>query len=628
MTYSGKTPRLIWTAIVLGTLIVQIALLFFSMPISLILTGAHSFHIDNPFHVYQLEVGKSLLQQAQLLGYDPFLGAGHLGGMNDNGSARVPVFLSALLPASMPTGAVYSLYIFVCALLGPVAVAWMARLLKWSPVHGAVAAAVGLAMWWVGALHWYHTAGMVSFVCGSYLGLPYTAWCWKLCSQEQRNLPGLVGAGVLGGLGMWLHPLFPLLVVALFVGLFIWDRRDAALAAIAGRGVIIGALAVLVNLPGLYAVFGVRDIGANPLMVHPFQKTIGLMVALKPAFGSWSSGSMGTFLNPLLLLACAAGLVWLAPAQRRKMLPLLFAGVALVLFASFGAASSALGQLQPNRYIAPGFMLVGLAAAYCIGEFIVRNHGRWRSWPQLAALAVACVLVLYTGREVVREATPGPHGHYGKAPPEVSAAPALVAQLQSWIAANTTADGRIVFETSLGRVHGGGHVAGLLALRTGREFVGAGYPFSLPALSTWDHVAFGMPVKQLTEADWRENFERYNVGWVIAHSAELKAALSAVPSATAVATFDGVQIYKIERALSYIQAGSGRIAGRGFNRLDVAGAGGPQVVLKYHWLPDLVTTPRRKIEPVELVPGLPPFIRVVDPPSEFTVSMCRGCKPQ
>jgi hypothetical protein len=43
--------------------------------------------------------------------------------------------------------------------------------------------------------------------------------------------------------------------------------------------------------------------------------------------------------------------------------------------------------------------------------------------------------------------------------PELTDSPALVALLESWIAANTSADRRMVFETSLGRIHGGGHVA-------------------------------------------------------------------------------------------------------------------------------------------------------------------------
>lgn len=618
------TPGLI----VVATLLVQVSLLFICMPISEILSGAHSFYIDNPYHVYQLELGKVLLHQGQLIGYDPFLGAGHLGGMNDNVSARLPVFLSALLPEQMPSGAVYSLYILACAMAGPLAIAWMARLLGWPPMHAAIASAVGLALWWVGALHWYHTAGMASFICGSYLGLPYAAWSWKLCSQAGRKPAGLIGAGILGGLGMWLHPLFPLLVAALFLGLFLWDDRQVGVPGIVLRGTAIAAIALLVNAPWLVAVLGSHDIGANPLVIHPFQKAVGLMVALRPAMGQWTSQAMGTFLNPLMLLACGAGLYFVPPEQRRRMLPFLFAGLALLLFAAFGAASTSLGQLQPNRFIAPAFLLVGLGAAYCIGALVVWLRLSGKATSRVAGIVVAGLLSLYVGREMIREASAGSHGHYGKAPPELSQAPALVAQLELWIASNTTADGRILFETSLARVHGGGHVAGLMALKTGREFVGAAYPYSLPAVSAWDRMAFGRPTRELSNDDWSRGFDLYNVGWVIAHSPELKRAMDGMPTAKAVAQFDMVRIYKVDRELSYLYVGSGRVAARSFNRVEVDGAGGAALVLKYHWLPDLVTSPPARIEPLQVAPGFPPFIRVLDPPSNFTVSLCPKCERQ
>lgn len=629
MTSDVKNSNLTFAAILFGTLVVQGALLFFSMPISQILSGLHSFHIDNPYHVYQLELGKALLAQGQLLGFDPFLGAGHLGGMNDNGSARVPIFLAALLPGSMPSGAVYSLYILACALVAPLAVGWMARLLHWPPLHTAIACALGLALWWVGALHWYHTAGMASFVCGSYLGLPYAAWSWKVCNASSgRIAAGVIGAGTLGGLGMWLHPLFPILVAALFIGFFLWDERQARLPVIVARGSVVAVIALIVNAPWLFAMLGSSDIGANTLAVHPFQKTVGIMVALKPALGVWAASSMGSFLNPLMLVACGSGLYLLPPEQRRRILPFVFAGIALLLFAAFGAVSASLGQLQPNRFIAPAFLLIGLGAAYAIAEYCAWLRVTGKRTAKLLAIGIGCVLSLYTGREVIREATPGPHGHYGKAPPELSSSPELVAQLESWISANTSTDGRIVFETSLGRVHGGGHVAGLLALKTGREFVGAAYPYSLPALSFWDHVAFGKPIGQVTNNDLSQGFDLYNVGWVIVHSPELKQAMDAMPSAKAVAQFGLVRIYQIERALSYFYAGSGRVVSRGFNRVEIAGAGGPEVVLRYHWLPDLVTSPAAKIEPVQVAPGFPPFIRVLNPPSEFTLSLCPKCKRQ
>ena len=617
---SNILPRKLTTLWILAlTLLVQLALLCFSLPITQILSGAHSYYIDNPFHVYQIELGKSLLQHGHLLGYDPFLGAGHLGGMSDNGSARLPVFVAALLPA-VPTGVVYSLYVLVCALIGPLAVVWLGRLLRWPAWHSAMAAALGLALWWIGALHWFHTAGMVSYVCGSYLGLPYAAWVWQLCSAGHR--PGaarLAGAGILGGLGMWLHPLFPILVGLLFVGFGVADFRAASVRRVGLRGAVIATIALLVNLPWLIAMLGNHDIGANPLALHPFQKEIGLQVALKPALGLWTG--MGSFCNPLLLAACLAGLYFMRGEPRRRLLPFVIAGVLLLLFAAFGALSAALAQLQPNRFVAPAFLLIAMGAAYCAGEYLPWLGRDGWSKGRLAGIAVAALLCLYTGREMVREAMAGPHGHYGKTPPELSGAPPLVAQLEAWISANTTPDGRILFETSLARIHGGGHVAGLIALQTDREFMGAGYPYSLPAVSFWDRVAFGRPIQQLSTAELAQGLDLYNVGWVIAHTPQLQKAMEALPSASAAAQFGTVRIYKIDRPLSFIAEGEGRIASRGFNQIHVSGAGGVSVILKYHWLPGLVASPAASIEPVQLAPGFPPFIRVRNPPDDFTLSL-------
>ena len=601
------------------TLLVQLALLCFSMPISQILSGAHSYHIDNPYHVYQIELGKSLLQHGHLLGYDPFLGAGHLGGMSDNGSARLPVFVAALLPA-VPTGVLYSLYVLLCALIGPLAVVGMGRLLRWPVLHTAMASALGLVVWWIGALHWFHTAGMVSYVCGCYLGLPYAAWVWQLCSAGQRQgAARLAGAGILGGLGIWLHPLFPIQVGLLFVGFAVTGFPAASVRRVVLRGAVIAAIALLVNLPWLIAMLGNHDIGANPLALHPFQKVVGWQVALKPALGMWTG--MGSFCNPLLLAACLAGLYWMRGEQRRRMLPFVIAGVLLLLFAAFGALSAALAQLQPNRFVAPAFLLIAMGAAYSAGEYLQRLELGGLGKGRLVGVAVAGLLCLYTGREMIREAMAGPHGHYGTTPPELSDAPPLVAQLEAWISANTTQDGRILFETSLARIHGGGHVAGLIALKTDREFMGAGYPYSLPSVSFWDRVAFGRPIQQVSTAELAQGLDLYNVGWVIAHTPQLQKAMDALPMASAAAQFGTVRIYKIDRPLSFIAEGSGRIASRGFDRIHVSGAGGASVILKYHWLPGLVASPAASIEPVQLAPGFPPFIRVRNPPNDFTLSL-------
>src|SRR5207237_1429193 len=158
-----------------------------------------------------------------------------------------------------------------------------------------------------------------------------------------------------------------------------------------------------------------------------------------------------------------------------------------------------LAILQPNRFLAPAFLFIGLGAAYCAAEFALWLRRSGRPLWQLAALAPALLVAAYFGREMLREATPGPHGHYGVATAAVTP-PLIMRELQFWILKNTSPEGRILFETSLGRIHGGGHTAGMLALGTGREFIGAPYPYALPDISFWDNTAFGEPVGKLDPA--------------------------------------------------------------------------------------------------------------------------------
>ena len=604
----------------------QLALLALSMPLSKVLSGEHSYHIDHPYHVYQLETGRALLAQGRLTGYDTSLGAGHLGGANENLSARGAVMLAAVLPASLPAGMVYSLYVLICALCGPLAVAVLAGLLRWPARTAALASALGLVFWWVGALRWYHSAGMVSFVFCCYMGLPYAAWVWQLCGAPMaraRLAAGLAAAGLLGGLGIWLHPLYPLIAGLVFAGYALGSGERPALARLLPRAAAVAAIALLVNLPWLAVLQGQQDISANALALHPYQKTVGLLFAIKPALGLWGADSQGMPLNPLLLLACAAGAYFLPAAQRRRMLPLLLSGLLLLAFASFGAAIPGLGQAQPNRFVALAFLCIALAAAYCMGAGVpwLRSAGS-RYWKIGLVLGAGAVL-LYACRETLREATPGPHGHYGPSAAELGGQPRLVAELVDWLRANTTAEGRVAFETALGRVHGGGHVAGLVALKSGRELIGAGYPFSLPEVSFWDRSAFGRPLGEVTPEQLWQGLELYNVGWVAAHSPELKQAMAALPRARAMADIGPVRMYQLDRPLSFVAAGQARIAGRGVNRLELADAAGGELVLRYHWLPGLVASNGAVLEPAPSAPGFPPFIRVRNPPASFTVSLGR-----
>ena len=236
-------------------------------------------------------------------------------------------------------------------------------------------------------------------------------------------------------------------------------------------------------------------------------------------------------------------------------------------------------------------------------------------------LVLGALAGLALGREVIREVTPGPHGHHGKTPPEISAPPPVVAKLESWINANTDANSRILFETSLGRVHGGGHTAGYLAATTRREFMGAAYPYFTPRLSCWDRSCFGHRIGDLQPALFRQVADAYNVGWAIAHSAELKAFLQGLPGVKAVADIDGISVYQVDGPRTFVLEGKGRVLGRDFNRVALGDVSGPLLTLRYNWVPGLETVPPSEVQAYVWSADFPPLVRIINPPVKFILRM-------
>lgn len=599
----------------------QLALLALAFPLPAWEQGQGLFYIDHPFHLYQVTFGRALLEHGSLVGYDPFFGGGNLGGVTFNVSAKLPVLASLLAPDSVSTETLYLSYVFLCALIAPLSITSIGMLLRWPVVQTLVLALLGTLFWWIGAFRWYHTAGMASFVCACYTSIVYSVWVFRTLSVKTENFPhARVGAGgVIGGLGLWLHPLFGVLAATLISGLLLAHYRELRLRSILSRGIAIGLLALALNTPWILAM----RTGSNMLeLEYVHQIDVGFRFLGDALIGVWGK-SMGSPLNPLVVALGLAAVFLVRPERRRELIAFLASGIALLLFAAFGAQVHLLAGLQPNRFLAPGFLLIGIAASYAVADgtsWLQARQGRaTRTLVWLVALLPAAIL----GRELVRELTPGAHGHYGKNPPEVTRPPESVAWLESWIKANTSNEGRILFETSFARKHGGGHAAGYLALQTKREFIGAPYPFLMPERSFWDKYGFGRPLAELTSGQLAAGLDLYNVSWAIAHSEELAGALAALPYARLLAQHGELRIFAIDRPLSYFQTGDARVVARDFNRLEVVAKPGDQLIMRYQWVKGIRTTPPSSIKPISLSPDLPPFIQISDAPAHFLIHLDR-----
>lgn len=605
---------------VLGALFFQAVLLFTSFSSLCFETGNQFFNIDHPFHYYQVSQGRELARTGNLIGYDPFFGGGHIGGVTFNASAKLPVLLSFIVPDYLSTSILYAGYVVVCALIAPVAITGMGIVLGWSNTHLLVATLLGFFFWWISSFHWYHTAGMVSFVCSSYVSMAYATWVYKRVLTRDAGCQPFrsIGAGVVGGFGLWLHPLFGVLAAILLLGFIIAYRTEIQWRRLVFQSLLISIVAVLINLPWLFAMRSVSTI-----LEQPYQKLVGIELLVNAVLGRWHI-AMGSILNPIVVSVSFVGLMVYSDTHKRKEANIfLGVGIALLILAAFGAISPNVALLQPNRLFAPGFLAIGVAGSYAVIEIIWRLRIATLQSIRLLVVIVTALCMLYLVREVVNEVSPGNHPHYGRPPPETTTIPESVVWLATWLKEHTTSDGRILFETSLARVHGGGHAAGYLALVTGREFIGAAYPFLMPEISFWDKWGFGVPLDQLDGKRLSSGLVLYNVGWVVSHTKELSVAIEALPYARRVAEYAGIRIFALDRNLSYFASGDGYIESRGIDKIEVVASTKSDVVMRYQWVPGIATTPPSKIEPIILAEDFPPFIKISNAPNKFTIHLTR-----
>lgn len=606
--------------IVVGaTLAIQLLLLGAAFPIDGISKGLGPFHIDHPYHQYQVDFGRQLLKHWQMNGYDPMFGGGSLGGMAVNASARMPVLLAALVPDSVSTQALYSTYLLACGLVSPLAIASIGPLLRLPTANCIALSLAGIVFWWVGAFHWYHTAGMAAFVTAAFTGVSFAVIAFAGMALQPAPNAGqkVMLAGVAGGLGLWLHPLFAVVATVTVVALIITHWRGLNLLNLSLQVLGVALLAVVLNLPWLLAMSDTQE----SLLDQPYQKTVGLAYLGKSLIGQWE-GAMGSLINPLSVTALALGLCLRPKLNGRLVAALALAGLSFAALAGFGAMSSAIGMLQPNRFLPLSFMLLGVAAALVWSELaartVVSHHRSLQLVGSISLLAGLAVL----GREVLREAQPGPHGHYG-ASPELTTPPEDMQWLVDTLTAKSTSSARIIFENSLGRAYGGGHVAGYLALKTGREFVGGAYPFQMPPKSFWDGRALGSAIETVSDEKLSEAIELFNVGWIITHTSALADRVQNLPGVTQIDQRKGVRVFAMARPYSYFAAGEGVVVARSADKVSVSSRSATSIVLRYQWIEGLTAGPGRTIEPHSLSPNYPPFIRISGPAGEFDLRMAR-----
>lgn len=75
---------------------------------------------------------------------------------------------------------------------------------------------------------------------------------------------------------------------------------------------------------------------------------------------------------------------------------------------------------------------------------------------------------------------------------------------------------------------------------------------------------------------------------------------------------------KVHQPLNWFLKGKGDLK-TGLNRIHGSNISGDEVILKYHWAEGLVSNPPATILPEKVLDDPIPFIKIVNPPPEFTL---------
>ena len=535
---------------------------------------------------------------------------------------RHPALLAWLLQAWLPQVQAYKSFIVAVDVLAPVAVTWAAVLLRMRAIHIWSCGAFAIALWWASGIHWYYAAGMVSFVAVAFFTIPYCALLNRLVDAP-RAIARTIVLGIVGALLFMMHPFFVIPVVFFcawrLATIPTWDAR----LRFVSRLVVVGIVCLLPNLPWLLAMRGNESIGAEQYAVR-YQMLVDSRLFWMELLGISSGPARGAKINVLLAVLALVSLWDRDRARRRFNAVMLATWATLALFAAFGAALPFIGSVQPNRFSTTAYLFLAIPAAVGVEllvEAIRSTSGRIRLAVGACAAMVGIVGAA-VANEIRHEVSYAPSGRYAAAPPEVRGLGPKGSAALDWMRSSTTRDGRIVFETSFARVHDGGHIAGWLQMRSGREIIGG--PYNNFFAGTRDGWMFGHPLETIDPATFLAYVRLYNVGWFLVHSDVAKRYLRGFPGRIdAQSTFEGLETFVVHQPLDFVEQGQAVVRSIAYGKLviDQKGPPGAPIVLKYHFVPGLSATDGSEVGPVVLMDDPTPFIRVV--PRGPTVELVR-----
>jgi hypothetical protein len=560
----------------------------------------------------------------RLWGYNPFFMAGYPSNTIQDMSIKF-FELAAMLTPGLASITAFKLWVFLAFSAIPlVCFAAFRNLFGQDAARhfgGIVATLLGTAYFWNSLPREMLFYGMVGFPIACYVALLALSLLFRTL-QDGRKLSCTYLAWLAACIILLPLHLQSVIVLILPGALLLLTHRKPIAYLWTAIGVL---LALAINSPWLHTFLSHLPDQASREAVQtlPVLTVQDPLTFLKDYVGGdryWTFRATlwEKVLRGALLVLGTAGLVRLYRRQRPPLASaLLLAVLSCFFLAYFGSFVRATSGLQTMRFKIPLDITLSLCAGHAFCTPVGRKRGMW--YRRGAVLLV----VVGLGGFVVNLAQTESLGimklRTQIRPP--------VTNIIRWLRTEAPRNARVLFEESgdeTGFVYDGMYLSCFLPYWTGHQLIGG------PANLYLDRHHFaefhsGLFLKEdirlLSDFELKDYLSLYNVGAVVTFHPNSTRRLAALDDfITAKKRIGGIILWTVNEPSGWFLRGSGEVQ-VGFNRIECTGVQGPEAVLKYHWVDGLQSDPPLQIKPIQLRADPIPFIRILDPPSQFVLSI-------
>jgi len=330
-----------------------------------------------------------------------------------------------------------------------------------------------------------------------------------------------------------------------------------------------------------------------------------------------------------LLFGCSGIYHWYR--KKRTGLALAFTGGILYIFCInfYGSHVPLFAQFQPQRFtVALNILLIIPAAigALAAGRFLFSGK------KPLTVFFILCLLFVVAYKPIVR---PFALIYKYKLYRLNCEFPDPLTKLLTFLKNDTDSRGRILLEDSESKhsdngtyypeAYYGGHYPGLFPNYVKREFLCGPrplYPVKHSFASFTRGLLFEKDIDRYTLEELQYYFTIYNVKWIVCWFEKSKTFFDRFPGyLKKIGDIDKFSVYEVCRAPSFFIRGSGTVRS-GYNRLELNNIAPEknEIVIGYHWMKHLKTTPPVPLERVMIGRDPIGFIRIKNPPASLVIT--------